>query len=34
MLGAACWWRRVVRDGEFELYRSKVRVSFKYEGHG
>jgi flavin-binding protein dodecin len=24
----------VVRDGKIELYRTKVKVSFKYEGHG
>jgi flavin-binding protein dodecin len=24
----------VIRDGKVELYRTKVKVSFKYEGHG
>jgi dodecin len=24
----------VIRDGKVELYRTKIRVSFKYEGHG
>jgi len=24
----------VLRDGKVELYRTKIRVSFKYEGHG
>jgi flavin-binding protein dodecin len=24
----------VLRDGKVELYRTKVKVSFKYEGHG
>ncbi len=24
----------VIRNGKVELYRTKVRVSFKYEGHG
>ena len=23
-----------IRDGKVELYRTKVKVSFKYEGHG
>jgi dodecin len=23
----------VIRDGKVELYRTKIRVSFKYEGH-
>ena len=23
-----------VRDGKVELYRTRVKVSFKYEGHG
>ena len=24
----------VLRDGKVELYRTKIKVSFKYEGHG
>ena len=24
----------VIHDGKVELYRTKVKVSFKYEGHG
>jgi flavin-binding protein dodecin len=24
----------VIRDGKVEAYRTKVKVSFKYEGHG
>jgi flavin-binding protein dodecin len=24
----------VIRNGKVELYRTKVKVSFKYEGHG
>ena len=24
----------VIHDGKVELYRAKVKVSFKYEGHG
>ncbi|MGA7371557.1 MAG: dodecin family protein [Methyloceanibacter sp.] len=24
----------VLRDGKVELYRTKVKISFKYEGHG
>jgi dodecin len=24
----------IAKDGKIELYRAKVRISFKYEGHG